>query len=163
MNKYQFTVREKRRFVWAKKGTFWVISKIGGFAQKDETLGLGVTPFFPHIFNYDQWSSLVLHIECHLPIVSGDVACYPLTCNPLGLCSDEPIDVSMQYTQSDCLQHCKDTEGCGWYSINFNTSECILTASCDDVVQCGEPYDMRCLHGQMDCPLEFTINHVVDV
>ena len=64
------------------------------------------------------------------------------------------LDHSEPSTSKDaCLQSCKNSPGCGWYSYNAETTICLEFATCNEVDSSSTDF----ISGQVSCEITTTI------
>ena len=68
-------------------------------------------------------------------------------CDVLGQCLAVPVGTNVESNQDDCLQDCKDLDGCEWYTFDTSSGVCLLFADCPNIDEsCG-----TCISGEDDC------------
>ena len=80
--------------------------------------------------------------------ISGDATCSPYTCSEPGLCTGISLGSLVATSENECLDVCKATAQCQWYSYDSTLQFCQLTETCDAVETCSSD---TCTHGQKEC------------
>jgi hypothetical protein len=90
----------------------------------------------------------LLDLEICQDCKSGQRNCHELQCDVRGECTGIIIESSsMTYLVEDCLQLCKSTPGCAWFTFYQNHYQCFLFESCSTIVSTCE----TCVSGQRAC------------
>ena len=93
-------------------------------------------------FLFSDCSSIVQDEDDCLDCVTSEVDCPLLDCddNLIGLCLGSFVHYSHEETKDTCIQHCKNSQDCDWYSYNSQDKICLQFNACPTINDKFEDY-----------------------
>ena len=83
--------------------------------------------------------ALSLSLFSHHPVQSQQ-------CGLIGQCQGNTLLPGFFSSKSDCIQFCKDTTDCEWYSYDFQDNFCLTLTNCTSLDDCA-----TCVSGEVSC------------
>jgi len=84
--------------------------------------------------------------------ISGQQACPGRECHSPNKCQGHLVDTFETGHLEDCINMCKDTAACEWYTYDKKDDHCILYKDCESLISCdtcatGKKYCSKGYHG----------------
>ena len=84
--------------------------------------------------------------EEYSTLLSGEGTCPILKCGIDGECQGKFLAFGIRETEKGCQDFCASFSGCNYYTLHYDTNQCLLFEDCPEVNNCT-----TCISGQPGC------------